>query len=107
MSELIIPNPSLHDVSTYDILVDETLVDPAFQVLSISITKEANKIPLAKIVLRDGEAADSTFPISNEDTFIPGKKSRSKSAVMERTRRHLKVLLPNTQSRCGKTGILN
>ncbi len=78
MGELIIPNPSRHDVSTYDILVDETLVDPSFQVLSISITKEANKIPVAKIILRDGEAADSTFPISNEDTFIPGKKIKIK-----------------------------
>src|SRR5687768_10611361 len=78
MADVIIPNLSRHAVTTYDILVNETLVDPSFQVLSISITKDANKIPVAKIILRDGEAADTTFPISNEDTFIPGKKIKIK-----------------------------
>lgn len=74
MEELVIPNPSRHDVSTYDILVEGTAVDPAFQVLSISVIKEVNKIPVARIIFRDGEAADRTFAISNEPFFIPGKK---------------------------------
>lgn len=78
MGDLVIPNPSAHDVSTYDILVDETAVDPSFQVLSISVIKEANKIPVARIVFRDGEAADRTFAISNEAFFIPGKKIKIK-----------------------------
>ncbi|HEY0066193.1 MAG TPA: type VI secretion system tip protein VgrG [Flavisolibacter sp.] len=78
MGELVIPNTSRHDVSTYDILVDDAAIDPAFQVLSISVVKEANKIPVAKIVFRDGEAADRTFAISNEAFFIPGKKIKVK-----------------------------
>jgi len=41
--------------------------------LSISITKEINHIPVAKIVIRDGEAADANFEISNGNDFIPGK----------------------------------
>lgn len=78
MGDVVIPNPSKHDVSTYDILVDEVSIGPAFQVLSISIVKEANKIPLAKVIFRDGEASDRTFAISNQPTFIPGKKIRIK-----------------------------
>ncbi|HYF32557.1 MAG TPA: type VI secretion system tip protein VgrG [Chitinophagaceae bacterium] len=78
MSDVVIPNTSRHDVSTYDILVDEVAVDPSFQVLSISVLKEANKIPIAKITFRDGEAADRTFAISNEAFFIPGKKIKIK-----------------------------
>lgn len=78
MENVVIPNPSAHDVSTYDILVDDAAVNPAFQVLSISVIKEANKIPVARIVFRDGEAADRTFAISNESFFIPGKKIKIK-----------------------------
>ncbi len=78
MGDVVIPNPSKHDVSTYDILVDETAVDPSFQVLSISVLKEANKIPVAKIIFRDGEASDRTFAISNQPFFVPGKKIKIK-----------------------------
>lgn len=78
MEELIIPNPSRHDVSTYDILVEQQAINPAFQVMSISVMKEANRVPTAKLVLRDGEAADRTFAVSNEDVFIPGKKIQIK-----------------------------
>lgn len=73
MGDILIPNTSRHDVSTYDILIDGTAIDPAYQVLSISIIKEVNRIPVARIVFRDGEAADRTFAISNEEFFVPGK----------------------------------
>jgi Rhs element Vgr protein len=78
MADIVIPNTSRHDVSTYDILVDEVAVDPSFQVLGISITKEANRIPVAKVTFRDGEAADRTFAISNQPSFVPGKKIKIK-----------------------------
>ena len=78
MEDIIIPNPSRHDVTTYDILVDAAAIDPSYQVLSISIMKEVNKISVAKIVFRDGEAADRTFAISNESFFLPGKKIQVK-----------------------------
>jgi len=78
MEELLIPNASLHDVVSFDILIDGNAINPAYQVLSLSITKEINRIPFAKIVLRDGEAADRTFAISEEDVFIPGKKIKIK-----------------------------
>lgn len=78
MGELLIPNPSRHDVATFNILVDEVALNPAYQVISISITKEINRIPTARIVLRDGEASDKTFEISNSNDLIPGKKVQIK-----------------------------
>jgi Rhs element Vgr protein len=33
-----------------------------------------NRIPMARLVLRDGDAAEETFNISEEDFFLPGKK---------------------------------
>jgi len=43
-------------------------------VLSVSITRELNRIPVAVINLRDGEASQSTFEASNSELFVPGKK---------------------------------
>jgi Rhs element Vgr protein len=78
MSELFIPNPSRHDVSTFNILVAEKAIDPSYQILSISIIKEINRVPSAKIVLRDGEASEKDFEISNKEDFVPGKKIKIK-----------------------------
>lgn len=78
MEELIIPNPSRHDVSTFDILVNDTAINASYQVLGISISKEVNRIPTAKIILRDGDAAQRTFEISNTNDFIPGNKIKIK-----------------------------
>ena len=74
MEEILIPNDSRHDVVTYELVIDETPVDPSMQVMSISICKEANRIPSAHIVLRDGEASEQTFALSEQGEFVPGKK---------------------------------
>lgn len=65
---------SSHDVSTFKIIIEEQEVDPSEQVLSITITKELNRISMATIIIRDGEASEQTFSVSEEGNFIPGKK---------------------------------
>jgi Rhs element Vgr protein len=74
MDELFIPNPAKHDVVTYKILIDGAEANPSYQLLSLSISKEINRVPSAKIVFRDGDAAKQTFDLSNQDDFVPGKK---------------------------------
>lgn len=74
MEEILIPNPSRHDVVTYSIVVNDQVVNPAYQVLSLSISKELNRIPFARIVFRDGEASERNFEISSSEDFIPGNK---------------------------------
>lgn len=78
MEELLIPNPSRHDVATYTILVNETAINPAYEILSIAVTKEVNRIPAARIIVRDGDAAAGDFEISNREEFIPGNKIKIK-----------------------------
>jgi Rhs element Vgr protein len=78
MEELLIPNPSRHDVVTFTILANEKAINPAFEILSISITKEVNRIPVARIVVKDGEASARNFEISNQEDFVPGKKIKIK-----------------------------
>ena len=74
MEELLIPNDSTHDVTSFDILVDGNLLNPAYEIISVSIIREVNRIPIAQIVVRDGEASLSNFEISESDDLIPGKK---------------------------------
>jgi len=74
MDDLLIPNPSKHDVVTFSIQVDGQAIDATYQIMSISIMKEVNRIPLARIVVRDGDAAQRKFEVSDSASFIPGKK---------------------------------
>ncbi len=67
-----LPNPAIQDVDSYDILIENEPLSPAIQVLSISINNEVNRIPSAMVVIRDGEAADSNFELSEGDQFLPG-----------------------------------
>ncbi len=46
----------------------------AQQILSLTSSKEVNKIPIARILLKDGEVDKQDFKISNRDYFIPGAK---------------------------------
>lgn len=78
MDALVIPNPSQHDVASFTILVDDNVIDPQLEVMSISVMQEINRIPMAKIILRDGNAAERNFRSSNDDHFIPGRKIRIK-----------------------------
>ncbi|GAA4272689.1 type VI secretion system tip protein VgrG [Aquimarina gracilis] len=73
MKDREIPVEAAYNVATFDILIDGQVVDPGYQILSISISKEINKIPTAKIVIKDGDSATETFKISEEEEFLPGK----------------------------------
>lgn len=70
----VIPTARPTDLVTHKILVDGQQLPSTYQVLSIVVEKEINRIPTAKIVLLDGDPASQDFVLSNEDFFIPGKE---------------------------------
>lgn len=74
MEELIIPNTAKNDAASYTILINGKEADPTYKLMSLSILKEVNRIPTAKIVFVDGDAAKRSFDISNTNDFIPGNK---------------------------------
>lgn len=74
MAEPLVPNTSLHDTASYDISIEGNPLNTSFQLLSLSVAKEMNRIPTAKLVFRDGEAAEKSFELSNDTAFVPGKK---------------------------------
>lgn len=73
MSEpLVIPNDSTFDAVTFDVLSNGNIVSPEIQIISITVNKEVNRIPRAFLMIRDGDASDSKFSVSDGDFFVPG-----------------------------------
>lgn len=62
------------DLTTFKILVGGEELSSTFKVASITVAKSVNRIPMAQIVLIDGDPAAGDFPLSNEDKLIPGKE---------------------------------
>lgn len=60
------------DLITHKLLVGGNELSKKYQVKTISIEKEVNRIPTAKIILIDGEPAKQDFELSNEELLIPG-----------------------------------
>jgi len=55
-------------------MLDGAELPGTYQVISISVIRELNRIPSAIIHLQDGEASSGTFEASNSAFFVPGKK---------------------------------
>ncbi|WP_348799258.1 type VI secretion system tip protein VgrG [Flavobacterium adhaerens] len=62
------------DLVTHKILIEGQELSKTYQVKSIVAHNEINRIPMAQIVLIDGEASKRDFKLSNEALLIPGKK---------------------------------
>ncbi|MDP3913784.1 MAG: type VI secretion system tip protein VgrG [Bacteroidota bacterium] len=69
-----IPTTRPASVVTSVIKIEGNEIARTFQVDSITVTKEVNRIPWAKVILLDGEASSENFQASNDALFIPGKK---------------------------------
>lgn len=67
-----LPGTQQTDLVTFTIKANGQAIGGRYQVSIVSITKEVNRIPFAKVIISDGNAAMQDFAISNEDTFKPG-----------------------------------
>ncbi|MGQ1785072.1 MULTISPECIES: type VI secretion system tip protein VgrG [unclassified Saccharicrinis] len=72
--ERVIQTSRSADLTTYKVLIEGEELSATYQVLNIAVEKEINRIPWAKMVLRDGDPSAEDFPLSNEDLFVPGKE---------------------------------
>lgn len=57
----------------FTVKVDGQAVPREHQMVSVSISKVANRIASARLCFLDGAAAASDFPLSNSQLFVPGK----------------------------------
>jgi len=79
MPERVINTAQSADLVTSRILVVGEELSRSVHVLSIDVEKEVNRIPTAKIVVRDGDPASQDFAVSNQDLFVPGKEIEIKA----------------------------
>lgn len=61
-------------VVTVTLFSEKKKIDAVYELLSIDIRREVNRIPYASLVLLDGDAAIRKFKLSNEKYFEPGKE---------------------------------
>lgn len=60
-------------LTTATILSEGKQLSGTAELLSIDIRRELNRIPSARLVLLDGDAAEQEFPLSDSAAFEPGK----------------------------------
>jgi Rhs element Vgr protein len=70
------PSPLAGDPSlvTFTIKVEGEEIPGTVRVVSIETWSAVNKVPKARLVIFDGSAAESDFPLSAGKTFLPGNK---------------------------------
>ncbi|MCB0580443.1 MAG: type VI secretion system tip protein VgrG [Phaeodactylibacter sp.] len=63
---------------TFKVLAGGKEIDSTYDVFSIRVVKEANKIPFAQVAFLDGDASTQDFETSNAAEFEPGKEMEIK-----------------------------
>lgn len=67
-----LPGNQKTDLVTFTINVNGQAIPTTYQVKLINVLNELNRIPVAKLMIFDGDAAKQDFAISDESTFVPG-----------------------------------
>lgn len=96
------------DLVTASILVNGTEIDTSYQVLSIEIRKEVNRVSSAILTFIDGNPATEKFPISDSADFIPGAGVDIKAGYHSKESVVFSgiVVKHNIKARKGKTPLL-
>lgn len=68
------PFTSATDLATFTLKTGGATVDARYEILSFTVEQALNRVPSARIVVRDGSAADETFTASDGSDFAPGTK---------------------------------
>ena len=67
-----IPTSQPTDLPSMELISNGQSIPLSIPILSISVSKEFNKISSARIIIQDGDSSAEDFTISNEDYFTPG-----------------------------------
>jgi len=71
-SQLLTPRPERTNLVTLVIKVNGQPIPDPVAVLSVRVTKAANRVPFALIQMADGDPAQQRFEVSDTDLFSPG-----------------------------------
>jgi phage protein D len=68
-----VPTSRNPDVVTFTIQVDGTALPGTYQILGITVSRALNRLPMAEVVIKDGDPASESFLASSGEEFVPGK----------------------------------
>ena len=72
MQQIFIPDASATGTVTYQVVVGGQVANPTYELQSMVITRETNRIPSARLTFKDGDPSQKTFAMSEQSPFIPG-----------------------------------
>ncbi|WP_347841216.1 type VI secretion system tip protein VgrG [uncultured Draconibacterium sp.] len=102
----VIPTERSADLITTTVLVNGEELSSEYQILSITVEKEINRIPWAKIVLLDGDPAQQDFNLSNQQYFVPGNTVEVKAGYHSQNETIFKGLILRHNLKIRTTGAL-
>ncbi len=68
------PNTNTSSVLKLTVYTNGAKIADTVGIVSVTVTKNINRIPTARIVVLDGDMPNQKFPVSNSDDFKPGTK---------------------------------
>jgi Rhs element Vgr protein len=74
MNDLIIPTNSTSETPTFKLLSEGKDITYIYDLISLTVDQVVNRIPTARLVLRDGSASEEGFAASQGEDLIPGKQ---------------------------------
>jgi len=69
-----IPEKVKGAAATFTVKVEGKAIPQTLQVYSVNIIRDANRVPVAKLTIVDGEPSREDFAVSATDQFLPGKE---------------------------------
>jgi phage protein D len=102
-NEDIIPKEGSSEAKSVKILLDGEEMDAKYNLESIIVHKEVNRIPHARICLFDGSASEKKFEISDSGAFDPGKMIEIKAGYGGRDELIFKGVIVRQGVRIGNT----
>ncbi len=70
----LLPTAQSTDLPSFTVFADGNELPGTVNIVSLLVNKTVNRIPMARIIFKDGEAASQDFPLSNGDALLPGKE---------------------------------
>lgn len=66
------PGANADEIVTIEVSVNGSVIKETYEVVRIEVIKEINRIPVATVVLNDGDPSSLTFDASDSGDFVPG-----------------------------------
>jgi Rhs element Vgr protein len=75
----LLPSGNATDLVTFKVLIGGVPVETQFAIRQLTVIREVNRIPVAKLVIADGDPSSQDFAASGSEFFIPGNEIEIKA----------------------------